>query len=393
MHVFTSITNNYLPKARVLATTLKQNHPEAKFHVVLSDHYPSDLDAAQEPFDSIMFVEDLPIHQVRSWVFMHSVVELCTAVKACAAREIMRRYRPATLFYLDPDIAVLGSMKPLIQLLEVHDILLTPHLTTPEEELVAVQDNEMCALRHGVYNLGFIGIKDSAEGHRLLDWWANRLYNFCYDEIPRGIFTDQRWIDLVPAFFPGTHIVRDPQYNVATWNLSHRRVSGEAPYHLQVNGQGMSFYHFSGFDSGAQQMALRRYGKASPVLLQLRNWYIQQCETMGQVRDGKRACHYNFFEDGTPILGIQRRYYRDREDLQNEFPDPFSCGNGRSSFLNWFRANVNLQESGKETECFQLQRQLMQIQSSRSWRLAQRLRRAYQLVVDPLKRFSPKPNK
>ena len=36
MHVFTSITANYLPKAAALAHSVKRVHPEAMFHVVLS---------------------------------------------------------------------------------------------------------------------------------------------------------------------------------------------------------------------------------------------------------------------------------------------------------------------------------------------------------------------
>src|SRR5262249_20641383 len=37
MHFFTSITTNYLPKARVLATSVKRFHPKAVFHLVCSD--------------------------------------------------------------------------------------------------------------------------------------------------------------------------------------------------------------------------------------------------------------------------------------------------------------------------------------------------------------------
>ena len=37
MHVFTSVTANYLPKAAALAHSVKRVHPEAVFHVVLSD--------------------------------------------------------------------------------------------------------------------------------------------------------------------------------------------------------------------------------------------------------------------------------------------------------------------------------------------------------------------
>ena len=42
MIVFTSITLNYLPKAKILAKTLKQFHPDWQFHLVISDKIPPD---------------------------------------------------------------------------------------------------------------------------------------------------------------------------------------------------------------------------------------------------------------------------------------------------------------------------------------------------------------
>ena len=85
MHVFTSVTANYLPKASALAHSLKRVHPEAVFHVVLCDEMPADAPpATMAPFDTIINIRDLPIQHIRSWIFKHRLVELCTAVKGCA---------------------------------------------------------------------------------------------------------------------------------------------------------------------------------------------------------------------------------------------------------------------------------------------------------------------
>ena len=61
MQAFTSVSLNYLPKARVLAETLKQQHPEAGFHLVLSDRLPEWLAGSPAPFDSILQVEQLAV--------------------------------------------------------------------------------------------------------------------------------------------------------------------------------------------------------------------------------------------------------------------------------------------------------------------------------------------
>ena len=109
-------------------------------------------------------------------------------------------------------------------------------------------DNEIAALKHGTYNLGFLAVAATDMGRAFAGWWADRCYHFCRDEIPHGLFTDQRWIDLVPGFFPGTCILRSSRLNVASWNLSTRRLSGTVPGGILVDGEPLGFYHFTGFD-------------------------------------------------------------------------------------------------------------------------------------------------
>ena len=49
----------------------------------------------------------------------------------------------------------------------------------------------------------------------MINWWAERLYLFCYDDIQNGVFTDQKWIDLAPCFFD-TYIFKHHGYDFAT---------------------------------------------------------------------------------------------------------------------------------------------------------------------------------
>jgi hypothetical protein len=270
-------------------------------------------------------------------------------------------------------------------------VLLTPHLTVPEKDTLAILDNEICALKHGVYNLGFLGVRADDEGRRFLEWWSQRLLDFCYDDIPGGLFTDQRWVDLAPAFFPGVGIVRDPQYNVATWNLSHRLATGKAPYDIRVEGRPLAFFHFSGFDSGAQEVMLQRYGAASPVLFDLRKWYLAECERMGQSDDGKRPCAYGFYDDGTPVARAHRLLYRERPDLQLAYPDPYATAPSARSFLHWYRTQFKAPAADAQTQnqrLLELQAELDAIRSSRAWQATQVLRMLFRVVKRPWRVFS-----
>jgi hypothetical protein len=339
VNVFTSITSNYIPKARVLANSVKRHLPSSRFTVVISDELPSSFALANEPFDAILLLEDLGIPDLWSWVFQHSLVELSTAVKGFALNRLLDQPDCSSVLYFDPDIVVLADLDRLLENFENASILLTPHLTEPELTMEGILDNEVCALQHGIYNLGFIGVKRSAEGIRFAQWWRDRLTHFCHDDIPRGLFTDQRWIDFVPAYFNEIAILRDPIYNVCTWNLNHRKVEGNLETGLTANGQPIVFYHFSGLDSGSQQTMLRKYGSEMPALFELRRWYLAECDRLGQGTYGARAWAYECFDNREPITPVHRKLYRDRADLQSAFPNPYSTSDASRSYFHWYRAN------------------------------------------------------
>lgn len=337
--VFTSIAANYLPKARVLAKSIKQVAPDAHFVLMLVDQAPSDFSLSEEPFDRVMTLDDLGLDNPQAWAFMHSVVELCTAVKGRAASRLLAQDGVDRVFYFDPDMVVFDRFAELEDALSDGSILLTPHQSEPETDYEAVMDNEMASLKHGVFNMGFFGIADTAEGRRFADWWGDRLTEFCMDDISRGLFTDQKWANLIPCFFDDYQVLRSPAFNVATWNITTRKVTGSLDEGVKVNGEPLGFYHFSGFDSGDQALMLNKYGGDSPALTELRSWYISACKENGESTDTAAAYGYSEYENGQVIRSEERRLYRARADLQQVFPDPFSL-HPKGGFSHWYSANV-----------------------------------------------------
>ena len=71
VHAYTSITSNYLPKARVLAESIKRLDPEIQFHLVLSDNAPIGFNLEAEPFDHLVVAEELVTEGFAQWAFGH----------------------------------------------------------------------------------------------------------------------------------------------------------------------------------------------------------------------------------------------------------------------------------------------------------------------------------
>ncbi len=338
-HCYTSFSFSYLSRARILAKSVKRFHPDWIFWAVITDRPPAALrfDPDQEPFDRILSVEDLYGETTEPWLFRMDVVEACTAVKGRAAQHIIDVGGAERLLYLDPDIAVLGSLHHVEDSLDRYDIILTPHQVSPEETTYSVMDNEVASLKYGVFNLGFFAVSDRAESRRFLNWWSDRLDAMCYDRTDIGIFVDQKWCNLVPAFFDSVLILRDPGYNVASWNLSNRTLSFDSAGNFLCNSVPLRFYHFTKFGPVGDAMTAR-YAKTNTEVYELWTWYRHQLEQESEDGIPERYWHYATFADGTLIEKPVRQLYRDREDLRRAFPTPFSSGS--HSFHAWTLSNT-----------------------------------------------------
>ncbi|MFP5449316.1 MAG: hypothetical protein ACLGHU_11285 [Alphaproteobacteria bacterium] len=332
---YSSFTFSYLNRARVLYSTLRRFHPDWELVALITDEPPEgfEFDPANEPFDRVVWAQDLGIANFRNWLFRHDVVEVCTAVKgpflhqACAQADIA--------IYLDPDTALLAPLDPLIEMLGEHQILLTPHLIDPNTERTAILDNDLSASRTGIFNLGFVAIRTTGEGARFARWWNDRLLEYCYDDMPKGLFVDQRWCDHVPALFDGVKVVRDPGYNVASWNLSQRRVAIGKDGAITVNGAPLRFWHFTKLGPTGDLMT-KKYAGDNFEVYEIWNWYKRQVAEATDPAIPGRYWAYGAYADGTPIDKAHRVQWRESPDLQAHFDDPFAAGPG--SYLEWLAA-------------------------------------------------------
>jgi hypothetical protein len=325
IHVFTSAAFNYIPKVRILFNSIRKFHPEWTLHLVLADEMRGDIDLSQEPLDEIYPASDLGIPEWLGWAYCHSIVELATAVKPFMLARLLSLPSCKKVIYLDPDTVIFSRLDDIVDALDSANIILTPHQTRPEQSLAAIMDNEICSLKHGIYNLGFIAVSATDIGHDFADWWSKRVYHFCRADIPNGLFTDQRWIDLVPAFFSGVAIMRSSRHNVSTWNLTTRELSITQTGQYLVDEEPLGFYHFTGFDSGAHRVMAKKNARDNTAVQQLIKWYADQNSVLAQDPLARVPWAYGTYSDYTPISKAQRLVYRERTDLQAAFPNPFDA--------------------------------------------------------------------
>lgn len=326
IYCYTSFSFSYLAKARVLAATLKKHHPDWVLCAVISDREPDGFrfEIEQENFDEVIWGDEIFGRNTRPWVFKHDVVELCTAVKGPVLKRLLERTDAEKVFYFDPDVAILDDLQCLADMLDSASILLTPHQLEPDDNQQAIFDNEICSLRLGTYNLGFVGVRADKEGLRFASWWADRLSEFCYDDPASGLFVDQKWCDLAPAFFGNLKIVRDPGCNVASWNLSRRHVSIGRDGSITANGSSIKFFHFTKLGPLGDVMT-QRYARENFEVYELWSWYRRQIGKYSEAGIPADWWRYGRFSNGAPVPKAARVLYRERQDLQQAFDDPFNA--------------------------------------------------------------------
>ena len=226
MIAFTICARNFLAQAQVLHDGLRRHHPNLSFHVALCDEL-GELEPDAFPF-SLMSLNDIGIPDIAGMIDRYNITELNRSIKPFVFLRLFDDFPSRPVVYFDPDIAILSTLTELEQALEQGaDCVLTPHICEPAE-YAEMQDGRM--LQFGIYNLGFCALRDTPEVRRVVAWWGRRLERQCIIDLQAGLFVDQKWADLLPAFIDHTFILRHPGYNVGYWNLSQRtvrRIDGE----------------------------------------------------------------------------------------------------------------------------------------------------------------------
>lgn len=239
------------------------------------------------------------IPDFQAWLFKHDVVEVCTAVKGPFLHQTLSGGADAVV-YLDPDTALFTSLAPLEEMLRADDILLTPHLLDANDELEAILLTCILGLQDWHLQPGLRdGEGGRGRGARFGQWWSDRLLSFCYDDIPNGLFVDQRWCDHVPLV-DKVKVVRDPGYNVASWNLSKRLVAVGQDGAITVNGHPLRFWHFTKLGPTGDAMT-KRYAGDNHAVYEIWRWYKEEVAKTTDPVIPERYWAYEAFSDGTKI--------------------------------------------------------------------------------------------
>lgn len=118
------------------------------------------------------------------------------------------------VIYVDNDVFFYNEFNFLFEELQHYNLLLTPHFypSSPQKDQTWLEAN----FRLGLYNAGFVGANKKAK--EALEWWSDCCLYEMKQSYWRGLFDDQKYLDLFPVLFDKVNIVKNRGCNFAGWN-------------------------------------------------------------------------------------------------------------------------------------------------------------------------------
>jgi Glycosyl transferase family 8 len=244
--VFTICTANYLAQAKAMADSVMKYNPNYSVFIGVVDKLSRRIDITSFQPYHLIEVEILNLREFKDMKERYNLLELTCALKSFYIAYLFENYKPEKIIYLDTDILAFDSFADVEDNLNKYFILLTPHITKPFP-LDGKRPQEKEMLKNGIYNAGFLALKNDITTKMFLDWWKKRMIDQCYNRPKEGWSGDQNWLNFVPIYFDKVHIIKHLGYNVAYWNL-HERVIDEENGRFKVNKEyPLIFFHYSGF--------------------------------------------------------------------------------------------------------------------------------------------------
>ncbi|MGO9121792.1 MAG: hypothetical protein ACLQPD_29795 [Desulfomonilaceae bacterium] len=341
--ICTVATCNYFHFAKTVMESIAKTGTAAERFVFLVDATSDDNPYSSNLFRTIT-LERISIPKRQQTYFTHSAFEMSALSKPFIV-DYLLHHGYTRVLYIDADTYVYHSLDRTIGQLDYHDGLFTPHITRSLDD--EHTPNDLDVLTNGTINTGFFALKACNTTGALLKWWQEKVIHDCYNEAQRGVFVEQKWIDLIASLFPTFVLDRSPGMNVAYWNLPHKQMTKTGVTYY-VDAAPLIFFHFSGFDphnpsvlSKYDTRFLKR-GMPEPIP-ELIAEYVDRLKANGLDLYGNQPYRFDYFSDGkTFISPLIRKAYRNNESIQRVYgEDPFNVNKDPG-----FGATYNLQAYG-----------------------------------------------
>ena len=363
---FTICAKNYLGLAFTLRESYLRHNKESDFYIFISDKFnaPVQLDSNVLISKEVLEISD------DKWInmsFKYEITEFCTSIKPFCFDYLFKHKSFEKVVYLDPDTFVFSDFSYVYDNLNTSLFITTPHilsLLTPDIESLS-ETGDSTFLRVGINNFGFVAIRKSVKSLKIVDWWKYKLENHCFNERLNATFTDQKWMEYLPAFLDQNEYLctKNKGINLAPWNYFERKITIENSVVFvedRIDSQNLRkdplvLAHFAGykykelfkgnFEKRLRVQGLRQYEDISNIL----STYVLALQKNKDIFNKyiNLTYTYNTYENGVQIDIPQRRIYNSLHINYKYNINPFIVNNKSNSYFSLLKSHKLINFSGK----------------------------------------------
>lgn len=354
---FTIVAKNYFASALTLAHSIKQSNPDCTFYIVLADKIDEKISEIKDDSYILIEAEKFKIDRFYEMAYKYDVTEFATSIKPFCIEYFQNIRGVEAILYIDPDIYVYEPFDEVFELLKQYSAVVTPHILTMNN---VSQDIELGLLHSGIYNLGFFGIANTEDARKIVGWWKGKLLDYAYSDIATGLYTDQKWMNLVTIENANIYVLRDYAYNVAWWNFEERNiyeVSGKPYVRQGETKKKVVFFHFSGFKVGKDDTISKSESfkllQNKKEIIQIFNVYQEKLKDNRYEEFSKLPYAYLTYDNGIVITMLQRRLYRSiiqDDKVRTKYSCPFNTNS--DSYYSLLKKNGLIVKSFDASKAF-----------------------------------------
>jgi Glycosyl transferases group 1 len=341
MQALTLTTRATLPRARVLARSLRRHQPDWPLDVVLVGHEEAVSAGTEEQLSLRSAAKELDL-DVEMLIARHDEEDLVALLLPRLLQAYSKRISGPVL-HLPPTAWVLGDLEPIESALAARGVLLVPRMTAdvPDDGL---QPSPLQMERSGRMMETIMGVNGALGPDGFLVWWAahvEQTLGSLDGRLGGARPEDRPWLarflELAPARF-STAVLDDPGCNLSMWNL-HRRTLQDTPEGVVVDGRWpLRLLDLPGFEPDRPHrlsaMASRARVSRSPVLRELCIRYAEELRQAGWRDADHRGDVGRRLADGLVYDDSLRALHARALALGERFEDLFS-ERGTRAFTAW----------------------------------------------------------
>lgn len=243
-----------------------------------------------------------------------SKAEYCWTCTSVIIEYVLKNYRVDGCTYLDADLYFYSDPQVLFDEIDAAgaDVAIVEH---------RFKDNaygRKLEKRNGKYCVEFNFFRQAQRAYRVLDWWKNKCYEWCYDIPEPDRMGDQKYLNDWTRDFEGVHELQHLGGGVAPWNLEQYRLVSIRENDIQMQASTgeqfqLVFYHFQNI----------RYlpGRRVNIKSQTRNRKLKYAIYVPYLMEIEKIRHvliteYNLnfspqklVRSSNPIMGFLQKYF------------------------------------------------------------------------------------